>query len=245
MNVEAFLEIAPNGRCMAHMLDFPGCFSLAGSREEALQNVPDAVCSYVHWLTRHGEPGEIPRGIEVQVAEEIKGFGPFERGDRAALFAPDRRPLEREKMELLIQRAGYNRADLLRTVEGLLAEELDRQWVEGEMTIREILRHIGNVEQWYVSRITDPHTLPLEWADDEHLPTFDFLEMERRTAIERLRQLTDGELAAIVYPARWTDHPDEPWTARKALRRLLEHEREHYHQIRDLLRGRASTASHW
>lgn len=245
MNVRVCLETSPTGRCMAHMPDFPGCFSLADSRRDALANVPDAVRSYAHWLTRHGEAQELPLDIELRVVEEVQGYGPFDRGDKAALFTADHRPLECDEMERLLQLAGYNRADLLRTVAGLFNEELDREWLPGEPTIRQILRHIGDAEQWYISRITDPHTLPREWDDDEDLPTFDYLEMERRTAFERLRQLTEEERSAIVYPARWTSHPDEPWTARKALRRLLEHEREHYHQIRALLRGRTNATSHW
>jgi uncharacterized damage-inducible protein DinB/predicted RNase H-like HicB family nuclease len=245
MIIEVCLETSPTGRCMAHLPEFPGCFGLADSRREVLATVPDATRSYSLWLSRHGEPQELPKDIEPRVVEEVQGYGPFNWGDRAALFKADREPLSRDEMERLLRRADYSRADLLRTVEGLFNEELDREWLPGELTIRQILRHIGDAEQWYVSRITDPHTLPREWDDDEKLPTFDYLEMERRTAVERLRLLTDEERSATVYPARWTNHPDEPWTARKALRRLLEHEREHYHQIRDLLRGRVNTMSHW
>lgn len=39
----------------------------------------------------------------------------------------------------------------------------------------------------------------------------------------------------VFYPTRWTSHPDEPWTARKALRRFLEHEWEHTGQVREIL----------
>ena len=59
--------------------------------------------------------------------------------------------------------------------------------------------------------------------------------MERRTAIARLRQLTEAERSQVVYPTAWTRHPDEPWTARKALRRFLEHELEHTAQVREVL----------
>lgn len=52
---------------------------------------------------------------------------------------------------------------------------------------------------------------------------------------ERLRQLANEELAVVAYPQCWTQHPDEPWTARKALRRLLEHGREHIRHIEAIL----------
>ena len=245
MSVNVCLETGPTGRCMAHMPEFPGCFSLAGSRDEALATVPEAVGSYIHWLTRHGESASMPESVEIAVTEEVNGYGPFERGDRAAIFTTDCRPLDDEEMERLLLLARYNRTDLLRTVEGLTDQQLDQQWISGAPTIRQILRHIGNTEQWYVSRIADPHTLPREWVNDDRLPIFEFLEMERRTAAERFRQLTPEECAATVYPARWTNHPEEGWTVRKALRRMLEHEREHYHHIRALLRGQTNRVSYW
>jgi len=49
------------------------------------------------------------------------------------------------------------------------------------------------------------------------------------------RQLTEEERSGIFYPTHWTQHPEEPWTARKVLRRFLEHEREHTAQVREIL----------
>jgi hypothetical protein len=67
------------------------------------------------------------------------------------------------------------------------------------------------------------------------LPIFEFLEMERRTAITRLQQLTGDERSGLFHPTHWIAHPDETWTARKALRRALEHELEHTAQVREIL----------
>jgi len=67
---------------------------------------------------------------------------------------------------------------------------------------------------------------------------FEFLEMERRTAVARLRQLTEEERSGVFYLTHWTEHPEEPWTARKALRRFLEHERGHTAQARKILAAR-------
>ncbi|HSJ58851.1 MAG TPA: DinB family protein, partial [Anaerolineae bacterium] len=49
---------------------------------------------------------------------------------------------------------------------------------------------------------------------------------------------TDGELTGVFHPTVWTRHPDEAWTARKALRRFLEHELEHTRQVRQVLDAR-------
>jgi uncharacterized damage-inducible protein DinB len=173
--------------------------------------------------------------IEIAVAGESIGFGPFDPGDPAALFPPDQAPITREEIEGYIRLMGYARADLLALVSHLTDDALDWQPHPGHFTIRRVLRHIGNAEEWYVSRLVPPETLPAEWEHDEGMPIFEFLEMERRTAVERLRQLTPEEMSRVFFPAHWTKHPDEPWTVRKALRRFLEHEREHTAQIREML----------
>jgi uncharacterized damage-inducible protein DinB/predicted RNase H-like HicB family nuclease len=222
--------------CLAHVLDLPGCIVRASSRAEVLSCLPAAIRDHLGWLRHHGEP--VPPEddpVEIEVAGESHGFGPFNPGDAAALFPPDRAPVTPDEMEIYFRLMAHARADLLALVEQLPNELLDLQPDAGSFTIRRILRHIGNAEEWYVSRLVPPDTLPPEWEHDEDLPILDFLAMERRTAVERLRQFTTEERAAIVYPSHWTSHPEEPWTARKALRRAVEHEREHTGQIREIL----------
>ncbi len=236
IHYDVYLELGPAGECMAHVLALPGCFARAYNQEEALAALPNAVRAYCAWLRQHGDG--VPERVEpisLRVAETSTGFVPFWRGSKAALFAPDRVPVSRDEMESYFRRAAYARTDLLALVRSLSDEMLDWKADQESMSIREILRHIGNAEEWYVSRVVDPTTLPSEWVHDADLPIFEFLEMERRTALDRLHQLTDRELAEILFPTQWTNHPDELWTARKALRRFLEHEREHTGHIRHVL----------
>jgi uncharacterized damage-inducible protein DinB/predicted RNase H-like HicB family nuclease len=230
------LEIADDGRCMAHVLELPGCTVRAPIRDEALRRLPDAIRDYHAWLRRHGEPAppdEEP--VEIEVVGESTGFGPFDPGDAAALFPPDRGAVNYEGMEHHFRLMAHTRADLLALVQALPDEVLDWQSDPQSFSIRRLLRHVGNAEEWYVSRLVPPETLPLEWEHDEELPIFEFLEMERRTALARLRQLSDEERSGVICPTHWTQHPEEPWTARKALRRFLEHEREHTAQVREIL----------
>jgi uncharacterized damage-inducible protein DinB/predicted RNase H-like HicB family nuclease len=234
-----YLEIADDGRCMAHVPDLPGCTLQTMTRDEALRQLPGAIRDYHAWLRRHGEVAPPPdEPIAVEVAGEHIGVGPFDPGNAAALFPPDRQPLMPEEMEEHFRLMAHSRADLLALVQGLPGDLLDWQPDPGSFSIRRILRHIGNAEEWYVSRLVPPETLPPEWEDDEDLPLFEFLEMERRTAIARLRKLTDEERSRVFHPAHWTSRPDEAWTVRKSLRRFLEHEREHAAQIRGILDAR-------
>ncbi len=240
-----YLETAEDGRCMAHVLTLPGCIARAPSRDEALQRLPDAIGDYRAWLRCHGEPA--PPGeeaIEIEIVDESAGFGPFDRGSAAALFPPDRQPVTAEEMEGHLRLMAHARADLLALVRDLPDDALDWQPDPRSLNIRSLLRHVGNAEEWYVSRLAPAETLPPEWEHDESLPIFDFLEMERRTAVARLRQLTEAERSEVFYPIGWTDHPEEPWTARKALRRFLEHEREHIAQAREILAARRHLLAH-
>jgi uncharacterized damage-inducible protein DinB/predicted RNase H-like HicB family nuclease len=231
-----YLESADDGRCMAHVLGLPGCIVRAFSRNDALCQLPDAIRDHHAWLRRHSEPAPFDEEtVEIEVAGESVGLGPFDPGNAAALFPPDREPVTHEEMESFFRIMAHARADLLALVRDLPDDVLDWQLDLQSFSIRRLLRHVGNAEEWYVSRLVPPETLPPEWEHDEEMPIFEFLEMERRTAVARLCQLTDEERSGIFYPTQWTQHPDEPWTARKALRRFLEHEREHTAQVREIL----------
>ena len=231
-----YLEIDSDNRCMAHVPDLPGCIARALGREAALHKLREAIYEYHAWLHRHGEFAlRYEEPIEMEVAEESIGFGPFDPGDAASLFSLDLRTLSREEMEVYFRLMIYSRADLLDLVRNLPEETLDWKPIPESFTTRRLLRHIGNAEEWYVSRLVPIETLPPEWEHDEELPIFEFLEMERRTALDRLRRLAEPDLDEVFYSTHWTQHPEEPWTVRKALRRFLEHEREHTDQVREIL----------
>ncbi len=231
-----YLETAQDGLWMGHVPALPGCMVRAGDRTKLLTALPGTIRAYHAWLRGHGEaaPGE-EEPLELEVAGEVEGTGPFERGDPAALFASDRVPVTPEEMGAHFRLMAHTRADLLALAGNLCDEFLD--WEPGAecYTLRRVLRPVGNAEEWYVSRLVSPETLPAEWHDDDGLPLWEFLEMERRTAMERLRALTAEECGAVFHPTAWTRHPDEAWTLRKVLRRFLEHEREHTGQVREIL----------
>jgi uncharacterized damage-inducible protein DinB/predicted RNase H-like HicB family nuclease len=237
----AYLEWAEEGPCMGHVLTLPGCTVRAAGRAQVLEALPEAIRAYHAWLRGHREaapPDE--EAVDLYIAGEVGGIGPFRPGDAAALFPPDREPLTDEEMEAVFRLMGYARADLLALAGNLDEDFLDWEPGPGSWTLRRVLRHVGNAEEWYVSRLVLPEGLPAQWQDDEGLPLWDFLEMERRTALELLRALSARERAAVFYPTAWTHHPEEAWTLRKVLRRFLEHEREHTGQVREILELRRS-----
>lgn len=221
---------------MGHILALPGCCVGARSREEVLCALPQAVREYRAWLHRHDEgPREQDTEVSFDVVEEVVGTGPFDPGDAAALFSVERSPVTSDDIEDCLRLMSYSRSDLLKMVEDLPDRVLD--WRESQTTfsLRVLIRHIGNAEQFYISRLFEPDQLPREWAADRTLPIFEFLELERRGCLDCLRRLDDRQRSEVFRPVHFTDHPEEEWTASKVLRRFVEHEREHTGQARAIL----------
>ncbi|MBE0431277.1 MAG: DinB family protein [Dehalococcoidia bacterium] len=173
--------------------------------------------------------------VSIHVAEEVVGTGPFTPGDACALFSIERSPVTPGQIEDCIRLMSYSRSDLLALVAGLPDELLDWRESETEFSLRILLRHIGNAEEWYISRLFEPDQLPQEWAEDHSLPIFEFLDLERCGCVDCLRRLDERQRSEVFHPAHFTDHPEEEWTARKVLRRFVEHEREHTGQAREIL----------
>jgi len=221
---------------MDHVMELPGCAVRAETRELELSSLPPAVREHLDWLTLHGEEVDgAADSLELAIVAEHMGTGPFNPGDAAALFPQDLAPIARAEMERFFSLLASSRSDLLASVCHVPDDLLDCASGPDTFSICRILRHVGNAEEWYVSRIVPPDRLPAEWKDDEALPIFGFLAMERRTVLEQLRGLDEVQRSSVFYPVVWTDHPEEGWTARKVLRRFVEHEREHTRQIEALL----------
>jgi predicted RNase H-like HicB family nuclease len=228
---QAFFSIGTKG-VHAHLLDLPGCFARGANFEETLAQVPAAIRAY---FETNGDPPPAVTGFRViEVLHE--GGGPFDPGDAAALFEAEKRPISPAEVDELLGLAEGNRARLLALAGELPENILDWQASPESFSIRRILRHVGNAEEWYVSRLVDSQGLPPEWENDAEMPLFDFLAMERRTVFERLRNLSEEHRSGVPnFPAHFSANAEEAWTARKALRRLLEHEREHTAQVQEVL----------
>jgi predicted RNase H-like HicB family nuclease/uncharacterized damage-inducible protein DinB len=230
---QVFLEVGADGRAMAHVPELPGCIAVGETRDDAVAAIPAAIQRYLKWLARHDEEAATADSA-FEVVEESRGFGPFDPGDKAALFAPDREPVTREEVAERLRLMAFSRQDLLTAVEGLPATALSEEYTEG-WSIDTILRHVGGAEIWYVTRVAH------DWQPDgysEHRAAanpIDWLNWSREVAAARLRELSAGERSGVFHPTHYTDYPEETWTARKVLRRFLEHEREHRAQIERLL----------
>jgi len=233
---DIYLEIDDEGWCMAHVPELIGCFSLAKTKEKALKGIPDAISNFFDSLKEHGEQVSFkPDSIEIKVKEEYYGTCPRISGNKAALFSWDRVPLKKEEIENCLRRMGYNREDLVTLVENLPSETLDWKPDIDKRSIREVLEHVARAEWWYISRMGDYPELFKFTENPSEGKLFEWLKGIREIAVKRLKSLTKNEKEKLFISEKYTDHPDEEWTARKVLRRFLEHEKEHIQNIRDIL----------
>ena len=66
MKFRAIIEVDEDGMFVVQCPSLPGCVSQGKTREEALENIKDAIKGYLESLKKHGEP--IPA-----VEEEVVG----------------------------------------------------------------------------------------------------------------------------------------------------------------------------
>ena len=67
MKFRVLLERDEDGFYVAQVPELPGCISHGKTREEAIENIKDAIRGYLESLKKHGEP--IPPSIEEELVE--------------------------------------------------------------------------------------------------------------------------------------------------------------------------------
>lgn len=232
--LDAYLEVAADGQWTAHVLALPGCVAFGGSEAEALAGLARDADEYLAWLRRHGGPvPDIAHPPTFTVKETVRDASPARApGEKVACFGPDRVPVSDVDIEQALRLMRYARADLFALLERLPAGALDSQPSGSEWTPRRIVQHIGQAECWYLTR--------LDSEDDPAISMlYDRLEYDlagalaaiQDTAEQRLRAWTPEQRSRVFVPRHYSRYGDEEWTARKVLRRFVEHQREHLAQL--------------
>jgi hypothetical protein len=219
----------------ATVFDLVGCASVAPDRSSLLEILPVAIAEHVAWLQRHGESA--PNDAEFEVTEEVD-VSQSEAADGEFVFDADRQA--EDEIEMSIRAMNHATSDLLAVVEPLPERILDWRppesamakidaWQPGVKTIREIASELPAGERYYRQGLREgpePPEPELEWYDRS---------LQRERTIERLRGLSPDERGKVFLVTRsWQDRP-EHWTARKAIRRIISHERFHTREIQQRL----------
>lgn len=223
------LENGVEGRSLAWVLGYPGCFAYGPDGETALKKVPQAIRAYSDWIAEHGGEHWLLDGpFEVELAETWEryyidasceivedGYGVN------AWFLHDWKPLTADGVARALKLLAWSRADLLAAVEGLDAAALDVHLPGQRWSIRGVLGHVGGAEWWYLDRLGLAFPRALVPED----------------VFERLRVVRahlNDTLPELVGARQVVGTDGEFWSPRKALRRAAWHERDHTEHILQL-----------
>ena len=193
---------------VAHVPALPGASARGVTIEEAKENVRVAIEEYLSLLRDVGE--QVPKASEEIHLE-------FEEVD-STTFLTDYDVLRPNEMETLFRWMAVSRQELMDMVKALPEDALAWKPDDDTPSIRDILCHVAEADLWYTDRLK-------QWPE---APLFR-LAATRGVALERLRALSDEDRGRV------TVHEGEEWTPRKVVRRMLEHEREHIAQLRQLI----------
>jgi predicted RNase H-like HicB family nuclease len=209
------LERGTDGSYLGWVDELPGCAVRADSREQVLERLPAAICDFLAWAG----VGETPWPITV--AEEIESAVETEE-DTEILVSADRNALTEDRWNQSKHWLERSREELLDLLTQLTDNQLAGTRGGSERTIREEIEHVALVELMYTV-----------WTFDlqSRGGLAEFLAWTRRLATERLSSLAADQAADVTW-ADWGGAPRlEPWTPRKAARRLVWHELLHVRAI--------------
>jgi len=220
------LEVGAEGTG-AFVPSYAGCWVFGRTPERALMKVETAIAEWFRWMERHGEqfPAET-KNFKVEVAEMMRvDYNPVEAGKPEPLFWSEVAPITKKDVARTLRLMRYSREDLLALTSNLDNECLGWLPPSKPRTIRNCLRHIAYVEPWYLTRLNIE--LPSKYPRN----VFETLDYTRKIVVDHLTILPSEKMRGIFQPRKDRSPICNLWTARKVLRRLVDHERLHTRYI--------------
>lgn len=224
------------------ILELIGTHARSSSRDDILMILDRELIYHLEWLGQHGETPLSYKDTTLVITEEMNEISQLgESGGEVALFNYDVKPVSKQLLDYCLRLMSYNRSDLLSEIRDLKNDTLTYTPPMKSRNINQILHHICNAEEFYVSRLGSKadqiyeYNLGMRVNEADKLPVIERLSVVRRGCVETLKQVVPGKKDQVFTRSEYTNYPDEKWTAHKVLRRFLEHEREHIYNIREYL----------
>jgi len=193
---------------IAYLPDLPGCVAKGRTRKETIEKLKENLDAYLSLLRQSGESHLPSRDEPVEfVIKEVQG----------PTLPSDYVPMRICERDRDIQWMGVLWDELMETVASLPKEALEWKPNPGYPSISEMLRDAAE-NQWHLVR-------KLEDCPDDLM---ECLQTMRKRLTDRLRNATPEELDRI------TKHRGEDWTARKIIRRIMEHTRTTTRNVKEM-----------
>lgn len=209
---DAYLEVQPDGICLAQLLDLPGCFGHGTDEASALAVLTASIPEYYTWLHRHDDYTPDVRGPFQVVPKQVERVPAANGRIVGAFFALEDEPITSEDLDWMLALLDWAYSDLY----ALLAGVQERPAPAGPTPLG-IAEQSAQEQLWIISRIEPRPNVPRI----EQLPgtALDKLRQVWQASLHRLRQTSDEERQRIL------DHDGERWSLRKVLRRSVLHAR--------------------
>ena len=242
MDLYIAIEHGSTGICYGRFVEYIGTHARAFDKATLFEELKKELEYHLQWMRIHDlNPPEVlsPVLITIEEQHDIGELGTS--GGEVAFFEFDKQVVSDDFLETIIHYMTLQRNDLLKLVKSLPVSKLEFTPSGKGRNIVQILMHICNAEEWYISRMGAKATeIYLENAgipesELDNLSTFERLESVRKSCIETLREIVPRFNLKVFKRPEFTNYPDEKWTSYKVLRRFLEHEREHYYNIKEYL----------
>lgn len=225
-----YVESGPRRKTtMVHVIDLLGCIARGPTTEDAIGVTPDAIRNYLRFLKQHGEKVNADEKISLVVKQHVMEGSWIGYGDPMPGFAPDLKPLTPKDLKTYLRRLTWLESDLDNLIRKVPLEQLSIEPKTGGRSIHGIVDHVVESNAVYLRYLVGKvdglsEALKLVKNPDD---LGDGLSRVWKISTARLESLTDKELEQAV------SHGQMVWTARRALRRMLEHKWEHLNELRD------------
>ena len=231
MKAHVCLEVGPEATG-AFAPDYPGCWVFGRKKESALDKAKAAIEEWHVWARAHGEDVESPSAVTIEPTEIMHvTYNPAEAGKPEPLFWSEVLPVRTDDITRTLRLMEYSRSDLLKLCSGLDRHALNWKPTGEPRTVVNCLKHIAIVEWWYVTR------LDVDLPKSFPRGAFQLLQWTRELAVHSLRTLSKQQRSGIFQPENDPSPTCNLWTARKVLRRFVDHERLHTGYIKKTLQA--------
>lgn len=224
-----YLESGPRKKkTMVHVLDLLGCIAQGATTDEALEATPDAIREFIRFLHMHADYWTTDEPFTTQVCEHVMEGPWLGNGDPAPGFRPDFGPLTSAELTALLRRLSWMQEDFLKWV-GEPSRDVLAAHPEGRgRALAEIVLHVGETHADYLRMLTGP----VDGLADA-VRTLRASEGLAPNALTGVWQVVRGRMERLteIERRRLVPHGQVTWSARRALRRMLEHQWEHLVEV--------------
>jgi predicted RNase H-like HicB family nuclease len=187
-----------------------GCNASGKTRDAAIANVRRAFRAYLELLDARGVTVEHWKGLDADTFPIAESDSP--------LFPEDREPLEEHDLRDFLHVFEVQQAALVALAGRLTPDELERKPDSHTWSVREALEHMMTTQATLLSRLE-------QWPTDP----FNTLQAIHRVVFQRFTVMEPADTTVTkVIRGR-------PWNVRRVMRRILEHEWEHYGHVKEII----------